>query len=486
MSTKEKIAIFAPSKLTIEILKKRKDVYIFKDHKWFTNDESGLKELKNKFSYDSIKNFSVSTLEILKALEYWHPLLDRWVVGTWHHRMIKQRLIPHIHEIMFNLKKLNIGKVIFHTAVTHHLDTLVMSLSCELLNIKQIYLVGQNIDGDIIPIEQKQNVFSRKLLNIKLSKRDKKNEIHRLENRIINKEKPLGTRRRSLFSKSFWFAILNLFFLKSIYVIYNYFKKNKFLNNLQNETLDLNSFSFFGYISILNRQKQFIKAYKKNIINLSDELKSDDLQKNFSILLMAHYQPEATTFPLGGYFDSAHTIISTLREKGFHNKIFYREHPSTFFFADIDRGVSQAGMYRDIEFIKIIKNYGCNLISPDENLTDDVWKKVMPLTTGGSIAVERAVKGYPTLTMGEPWFKNMPGIIHINNIKNLDKLDPKWFESNLEIKRDALSWLEENLSYKSIKNCPGISFGFKNKIPDHDQKSLEIFEEELNNLIRLI
>ena len=75
---------------------------------------------------------------------------------------------------------------------------------------------------------------------------------------------------------------------------------------------------------------------------------------------------------------------------------------------------------------------------------------------------------------------------NIDKINSFDKIDPQWLQYSEEIKKKSKNWLIETFSYKSIKNCPGISFGFKNKIPGHDSQSLKIYQKELNNLIKML
>jgi hypothetical protein len=482
---KTKIVIFSPSKLTKKVLEKNKDIYFYGDHKWTINSDVGEKEIGNTNNSLLPSDIPVSISEILKALEFWHPLIDRWVVGTWSHRKIKQRLCVYIQEIIFNLIKLDIKAAIFHTAVPHHLDTLSESISCQLLGIRQVYLVGQNIDGDILPVEQSSNIFSRKLLGLEVSLIKKNEKVKSYINRVKLGLKPLGTSKTNFLYKSIYFAFFFLTLNKILYSMIFLIKNFSLPSNKIVKSLDVDKFPFWSYFKLLLNQRDYILAYNKNVKNFRDQLQYN---KNLEpcILIMAHYQPEATTFPLGGYFDSHTSIIPALREKGFKNRIFYREHPSTQIYSDVKKGVSQAGMYRDLEYLKILEQYECNFVSPYETITADMWKLTLPLTIGGSIAVERAVQGYCTIVMGEPWFKEMPGVIHINSIHSLDKINPEWLNYSKNIEKKSKIWLTETLSFKTIKNCPGISFGFKNKIPSHDKKSLEIYYQELNNLINML
>ena len=72
------------------------------------------------------------------------------------------------------------------------------------------------------------------------------------------------------------------------------------------------------------------------------------------------------------------------------------------------------------------------------------------LTISGSIAIERSLLGLKTIYTGYPWWKGMPGTIHINEIKSLNKLPDKYFNKSNTIKKDAKKFICSKLNYNTI------------------------------------
>ena len=54
------------------------------------------------------------------------------------------------------------------------------------------------------------------------------------------------------------------------------------------------------------------------------------------------------------------------------------------------------------------------------NINSDYFNNVIPITSSGTIAIERSLKGLKTVVAGEAWYKYMPGIILLNKNKKED------------------------------------------------------------------
>ena len=96
----------------------------------------------------------------------------------------------------------------------------------------------------------------------------------------------------------------------------------------------------------------------------------------------------------------------------------------------------------------------------------------MPVTITGTIAIERALMGLHTIYTGVPWYKGMPGTIHINDIKSLEEIPIEWTKCDPLIQSNARNFLENRLNNKTIANIIGISSG----IPDNTKESEQDFE----------
>lgn len=91
------------------------------------------------------------------------------------------------------------------------------------------------------------------------------------------------------------------------------------------------------------------------------------------------------------------------------------------------------------------------------------------VTIRGSIALERSILGYKTIIFGNPWFKGLPGTVHIDEIKSINDFD-RFNKQNDKISKDARKFLINNLSGKTFGN-PFGTFG--------DKKNVKIFYENI-------
>ena len=80
-----------------------------------------------------------------------------------------------IYELSFVLQKFNIKRVVFPTSISHHLDTLSLEISCNILDISQIFPYAiylnqyKNIYGRLLPLVQVNGVENRRVLSKNIS-----------------------------------------------------------------------------------------------------------------------------------------------------------------------------------------------------------------------------------------------------------------------------------------------------------------------------
>ena len=98
------------------------------------------------------------------------------------------------------------------------------------------------------------------------------------------------------------------------------------------------------------------------------------------------------------------------------------------------------------------------------------------------MAIERALNGYKTIICGLPWFKDMPGLIHLDSIQDKKEIDELTLGYDKKIEISAKKYLLKVLNKNTFLNpyCIGtpkkidgdISLGLEefNKLIEHLKK----------------
>ena len=118
----------------------------------------------------------------------------------------------------------------------------------------------------------------------------------------------------------------------------------------------------FSDLRIIKSQYQFLKAYKLNSID------TNEIEKQRPILvIMAHLQPEATSFPEGGRAYSHLALVSHLRQLGYKDPIYFKEHWASCYY--LQGGIkklspmpSRVGINRDAKYCDRLMSLNCNLL----------------------------------------------------------------------------------------------------------------------------
>ena len=131
---------------------------------------------------------------------------------------------------------------------------------------------------------------------------------------------------------------------------FNHYQKNYFF---QNQSQMLQQFSAMSF-------------YKKNIIPIS---KLNSRQNKVKLILAAHFQPEATSFPEGGDYGNHVDILIKIRQLGYNGILYYKEHPGTELYR-WSLGVTKVGMYRSKKYYKKILSLGVIFLNLNHNLFD--------------------------------------------------------------------------------------------------------------------
>jgi hypothetical protein len=152
------------------------------------------------------------------------------------------------------------------------------------------------------------------------------------------------------------------------------------------------------------RIKEAYEYYNKKTVSFPDRISPG------SLLIAAHYQPEATVYAESPIIKSHAQMLMALRCLGHRDTIYYKEHPAVFI--PVDEKLQQenfSGIYRDVSYYNNLERMGVRFLDPFIPLrtVNNFFEFVATLT--GSIAIERSLMGQKTLVLGDPWYGRLPG-----------------------------------------------------------------------------
>ena len=446
---------FFPHKITEEIYKKNN---FFIDLYGFYKFKNGKKVYIN-IEFDSFKkNFFFKKNPpdtIIKKINEWGPVWSRFVDKGYNYELIKREILIKFYQIADFCIKKKIKRVIMSTYISHNLNSLLMDLVCEKLNIVQVFFLNSvellyNNENRVIPIIQKNSFKNRNLIKNKISNYSFTKFINQKRKEIKNNKKQKFT------YSSFWSSnSLNNFFIPSLILIYLYYTYSKirgfFFKKKKEKFFNFMNYDVFSHVSILLQQNKAINYYKKKI-------KPFVKFKNKKYLLIAaHHQPEATSYPMGQEWNNHIDMCLELKRKKYKNKLIYKEHPLILNFFDHSTKHYRVGVSRSEEYYNALLNLGCNFLDHEVNsFSPEFLETFIPVTISGTIAIERSLIGYKTIYFGKPFWEGMPGTISINNIRDFENID-KYFGYDEKIEKQTVKFLISLFNKKSINNYVGLS-----------------------------
>jgi hypothetical protein len=441
-------------------------------------DEEGFLKysLKNKTREYLVNNNNFSDVsKIRQLLNWWTPVLERWQGTSILNEQKRIRYLFLINEILSILKEYNIKNVIQITAVPHHIDNLLVSIACNIELINEFTLYPNVFDGRLVPLIQKGSIFDRKVFKYKKSKINYDIIIDDFLNNYKKGNPPSINSKPNFFKTSFELTAL-MIYVKGVKSLFK---------PITNQCLELNNFktneddfSFKDRLILVREQKRFLKLYKR--ISIENTIFKNIIKSKKIFIITAHYQPEATSFPEGGDFYNHFDIAMKIRSLGYKDVIYYKEHPASKFYTDFPSiFLTKVSLYKNITYLNALEALNCQFINQDFdlNINTEYSENFIPISIGGTIAIERALNGYKTILFGEPYFKDMPGVIHVKDINSKDDLINIDTRFSAVIKEKSRIYLKNLLDNNTIKNSTGIGTG---------KKDTDIDLKEMDSLINYI
>lgn len=459
------ILIVDPSELIIDHYKEWNNIIIWKSENYIINKNNINTIFKNK-------NFNELDHEtLITKIKELNPLWMRWITNSFEYEMIiRQALIYCLYIRNFVIEN-KINAAIFHTSVCHHINDNLVQMVLSELNIPQIFIYGIPLCNRLLPLIQVKDISDRKPLNFDVSEYSLKNDLEDFTNNLKKNKPPILNSKITNLRKNSYFA--KIYWLK--FIIFSLLKNNTKVSQLT-FTDELGSNSLKYGFSVINNQKKALDFYLDNIDNNAE---SNILAQNtISLLIAAHYQPEATTFPEGGWLNNYIDQIIRIRLLGYKDIIYFKEHPGSFLYSDKIVGLTRVGVFRSVDFYKSLLAMGCVFLHPNISIgsLSKISDKILPITMTGTIALERSLLGKKTIITGYPWYKGLPGTYEL---KHLNIVISKISKNIENIKVDTINFLHKLINKKSILNVPGIATG----IPLNDPKEIMKFLEQFDKLI---
>ncbi len=379
--------------------------------------EISLIELKNfqdfYFNELAINKSIISEISALKDqesilldLKKLLPILSRHFNSLHDLDLALTELVIVIMGLRAELIKASIDFVIISTSSSHHLDTVVCELAARYAGIPQVfhnpigYLNGEALE--ILPLIQLHGIQDRRVFPVRINSSDDSKQLSNLQSREFKAAKL--TESPSKVPSHVFTVSLGKFL---------YFSLRKSVKELRSRqkiyqvygSQYLESYSFVDRYKLLIKQRQNY-IFLDSLIETDRHIAKKKLQelqkrKEVALVIYAQYTPESSVFPDGGEYYNFLRVALSIRAKGFSGTLFYKEHPAMRYYFN-DGRFSINSSTRSIKYYERLKELDCIFLSDEIDLRDSC--SVIPVTSTGTIAIERAQRNLPTIVLGHPWY----------------------------------------------------------------------------------
>lgn len=401
------------------------------------------------------------TSTVLSLLQTCTPMWSRFGPGSGQLDNYLSRLTYWIDLILRDLRGLGVKHAIFRTSSPHRASTICLQIACQIGQIQTTYLYTEWVSGRSLPVTL--NLFGSPLtaLGAKVSDHNPGENIDRFAGLAARGNPPsLQSKFLPKVSRSLRLSVAAVVAWRFISILKGGFRRvrysgrrGKFALSTFESEVDLDFLGKWAWS--LGEEISTMKVQARAVEVLREESKSSSYSQGEgrAVLFYAHFQPEASTFPEQGLvMSSMLRALDSIRDSGWVGPLVFREHPGTMrYFSEI--GTTRVGVARNADFYRQIIQAGIELQFP-ENVYDK-FPEAIVATVAGSIALERALLGLPTVVTGRPWFGRIPGSVEMTP-------DLAWLASydrllNLDgLKDEAAAYLRRLLGGRTITNLQGI------------------------------
>mgnify|MGYP007086241452 CR=1 FL=1 len=415
------------------------------------------------------RNSGESGIEMVsKSWRQWLSIFSRYADRGDQFDLWFSDMAFRVQRLASLLGPVSLAGAIFHTGVSHHVETMLLQQALSLANVPQVFPYSLVISGRLLPLAQRHDVADRRPLGAQISSYSADSDISHfvgsgaeVPNFAVDGKASMARRAKLAFRMARRAAIASGSEVSG------------------GEALRLSRHGTYGLETYLRQSRQSARA-----LSLLTRFESEDVGKFQSgrtpvgLVIMAHYQPEATSYAEAGLASNHIDVVAMIRALGWTGPIVYREHPAQWAGRRPSR---HAGSARTATYYEDLRDLGCIFLSSQVRL-DATWlesHRLVPLTMTGSIAIERSVGGHRTLVSGYPWYRGLPGTERLDH-RSLAEAENLLVQSQA-VADASVSFLRDRLSRTTLTNAPGIGTGVV-----LDTQAWRAFEEELSTLVEIL
>lgn len=374
---------------------------------------------------------------------------------------------------VLNEKKIDI--VFFPFDSNHHIESCILEFAAELIDAKLIFTYNAVLGHRLIPQIQTKGFKSRKLINADINNYSLGSDlIGLIEKTVKNSSSKISHR---------WLPTVNI---NILLIILGHSKRSltsRLTKSGRNKHIrNLKLVSMKEEISIYRSQVRALRYYSKLIkLGTSSTVASNSprvIPGVPTLVLFAHYQPEATSFPEGGKWFNHIDILSYIRASGFDGRILYKEHPEILSsLKSIRKYPSRIGVFRDCNYYDQLQHLKCEFIDKVDIDADSY----VAITITGTIAIERSLNNCKSIVAGIPWYLGMPGTISLESFFESQTARDKFLKIEKTAK-DTAAYLRKIIDKKSlspvfIQNSIGIR---------HEDHEILEFKKDIKKLFEFL
>lgn len=125
------------------------------------------------------------------------------------------------------------------------------------------------------------------------------------------------------------------------------------------------------------------------------------------VVFPMHYEPEAVISYYSDFVNQLNLVTQIFQSLPADTYLLLKEHPS-------QPGAAQLSKWKELRQNKRVK-----VIKGTEKMSDLLELDTITCSIGSTAVLETVMKGRPAYVFGDPHFKNMPGVTHVQDIQTL-------------------------------------------------------------------
>ena len=220
-------------------------------------------------------------------------------------------------------------------------------------------------------------------------------------------------------------------------------------------------------LKLLSRSKRIALRRRRALARALAKTTSKLVPENY-VYFPLHYEPERTTNPDGGVYHDQIRAIAHLRAVIPPSiNIVVKEHPSVF------NPRMSGHLGRSPAFYEMIgKIKGVHIVGLANSTPNLILGSRFVASITGTVALEAALLGRPSLTFGNAWFEGCPGIQRFSRELNFDE-----FLKSRPVQRETIqNWMRAEYLKRGMPGCvnPSNERYYKKYYRDTKLQSLEL------------